>query len=302
MKVNLKQLESFVWVADLGSFRAAAERLNTTQPNISARITALESNLGVVLMQRDAGSVRLTSKGSDLLARARDVLSAAECIIEATEDKTLIEGSLRVGVTEMVAHTWLNEFLDHFKQQYPNVLLELTVDLAVNLESELSQANLDLSFQSGPLTRSEDEGIPIGDFPMVWVCSKRSSHAKSLILQNEDLAKQPVLTHAKNTIAYQELVKHIASLSLNDVTLVPSSNLMIAVEMVKDDYGVGLLLEPLVEQYLKQGKLIKLGCSWKPKELAFFAKYNKHRASKVVEQAALMGQHFSLKASAKYSS
>lgn len=52
--ITLKQIEAFVAVADLGTFRRAAERLNTTQPNISNRIAGLEAQLRVSLMQRDA--------------------------------------------------------------------------------------------------------------------------------------------------------------------------------------------------------------------------------------------------------
>ena len=66
---TLKQLESFVWVAKLGSFRATAERLNTTQPNISVRISQLESVLDVRLFYRDSGSVALTPIGHSLLGR-----------------------------------------------------------------------------------------------------------------------------------------------------------------------------------------------------------------------------------------
>jgi len=56
MNINFKQIEAFVWVADLGSFRHAAERLNTTQPNISTRISNLEEMIGAKVMERDAGS------------------------------------------------------------------------------------------------------------------------------------------------------------------------------------------------------------------------------------------------------
>ena len=73
---NLKHIEAFLAVADLGSFRRAAERLNTTQPNISNRISQLEDRLGLRLMERDAGSVRLTPRGQALLAPARQVLGA----------------------------------------------------------------------------------------------------------------------------------------------------------------------------------------------------------------------------------
>ena len=70
---TLKQLESFVWVAKLGSFRATAERLNTTQPNISVRISQLEAVLGVRLFHRDSGSVALTPIGHSLLGQAERV-------------------------------------------------------------------------------------------------------------------------------------------------------------------------------------------------------------------------------------
>ena len=51
MKFNLKQVEAFVWVADLGDFRKAAARLHTTQPNISGRIAALETVLDTRLYE-----------------------------------------------------------------------------------------------------------------------------------------------------------------------------------------------------------------------------------------------------------
>ena len=102
MAVSLKHLEAFVAVADQLSFRRAAERLNTTQPNISARIAALEARLGVVLMERDAGSVRLTPKGDTLLTHARRVIGEVDGMIAAAADNSLYEGVIRLGVTEMM--------------------------------------------------------------------------------------------------------------------------------------------------------------------------------------------------------
>lgn len=105
MKLSLKQLEAFVWVANLGSFRKAADRLNTIQPNISSRIATLETLLGQTIMDRDAGSVRLTSKGTQLLIHARKVLRAVDDFADATSEASLIDGTLRLGVTEMIVHT-----------------------------------------------------------------------------------------------------------------------------------------------------------------------------------------------------
>ena len=61
--LTLKQLEALIWVADLQSFRKAAEHLRTTQPNISARIAALEEALGQSLLVRDGGTIKPTGAG-----------------------------------------------------------------------------------------------------------------------------------------------------------------------------------------------------------------------------------------------
>ena len=72
---NLKQLETFYWAAKLGSFTAAAERLNYTQSTVSMRIHDLEQNLGVSLFDRSQRTARITSKGRDLLKHAEELLN-----------------------------------------------------------------------------------------------------------------------------------------------------------------------------------------------------------------------------------
>ena len=74
-QITFKQLEAFTFVVDTGTFRAAAAALGTTQPNISSRIASLEAALDVTLLYRDAGSVRLTAKGKDLLEQTRQLVT-----------------------------------------------------------------------------------------------------------------------------------------------------------------------------------------------------------------------------------
>ncbi|MFK8011412.1 MAG: LysR family transcriptional regulator, partial [Marinicellaceae bacterium] len=150
MNINFKQLEAFIWVSDLESFRRAAERLNTTQPNISARISSLEEALNTKLMERDAGSVRLNAKGEQLLPEARKILRSVENLIETAGQSKRIEGVIKLGVTEMIVNTWLRQFLKQVKDQYPNLRIELQVDLSDNLRPALFSRTLDLTFQNGP--------------------------------------------------------------------------------------------------------------------------------------------------------
>ena len=129
-RLTLKQLEAFAFVVDTGTFRAAASALGTTQPNISARITALESALNVILLIRDAGPLRLTTDGEKLLQKTREVLWAGEALIEEAGRQELIEETLRLGVTELVACTWLQGFLRLMKEAYPALRIQLEVDLS----------------------------------------------------------------------------------------------------------------------------------------------------------------------------
>ena len=169
--LTLKQLEALVWVADLGSFRKAAAHLGTTQPNISARIAALEATLGFSLMARDAGSVEMTPRGLDVLEQARKSLRAVEGVLDVAARPDLAEDRLRLGVTELIATTWLHDFLRALRQDYPRVTVELTVDLSRTLDAELAANALDLALQNAPFSHAATGEITLGSYGYAWVAA-----------------------------------------------------------------------------------------------------------------------------------
>ena len=286
MKINLKQLEAFVWVADLGSFRKAADRLNTTQPNVSSRIALLEGAMKRKLMERDAGSVRLTSKGIQMLEYARKVLRTADAFADAAAEPSLIDGTLRLGVTEMIVHTWLSDFLKALSTTFPQLHVELTVDLSVNLERELAARTLDLALQNGPFRQQMAGEIPLGDYPLVWV----ASHSLSLRgIQNptmDHIAQHPILTHSRDTRLYTETAAHFARRKDLNVCLVPSSNLAACLYMTLNGMGVATLPAAMVTKELNSGDLIQIDYQWQPEDLEFFARFDADRAPSFVPQAA----------------
>ena len=288
MNFNLKQLEAFVWVSDLGSFRKAAARLNTTQPNISARIASLESILKVTLMERDAGSVRLTSKGEDLLGYARKVLRSTENLIEAADRQSLFEGVLKLGVTEMIVHTWLRHFLIALKEQFPNIDVELTVDLSVNIEKELFDRSIDLAFQNKPFIHQTTGNIDLGMYPVVWVASPVLGLHKQPKVMIEDLSKHPILTHARHTQLFERVDAHFTQHREASVRLVPSSNLSASIHMAIDGLGIAILPEAMVAKELAEGELVRVDYAWIPESLHFLARYNAGKASNVVASAAAL--------------
>ncbi len=285
---NLKQLEALVWVADLGTFRKAAAHLNTTQPNISSRIAGLETSLGVVLMQRDAGSVRLTSKGEDILQEARKILWQAEQIIAVAERPDLIEDRLRLGVTELVASTWLHTYLRRLKDVYPSVSVELTVDLSRNLDRDLSARMLDLTIQTAPFASKASGVIELGTFEYAWVGTQESLDGLSGQVNVADLIPRSVLTHARNTQAYSELVAYADMRSLPTTRFVPSNSMASCVQMAINGLGVALLPRSLVENDLAKGRLQEVKVDWTPAPLRFAARYQAERVANYVAHSAAL--------------
>ncbi len=287
MNFSLKQLEAFVWVADLASFRQAAERLNTTQPNISSRISALESTLDVKLLERSTGNVRLTPKGRELLVHARAVLQSTQQLQEAADRASLYDGVLKLGVTELVVHTWLRDYLKALKEEYPEVLVELTVDLSVNLTAALAARTIDLALQSGPFPAPLPDAQDLGCYPWIWVASPAINESQNNRRWSvAKLAEFPILTHARSTGPYQQVKDHFSG--VRGLKLVPSSNLAACLQMTVDNMGVAVLPEAMVVNELQSGALTRIDYDWAPPDLCFEARFSPEHVSAIVKKAALV--------------
>jgi len=288
--INLKQLQAFVWVADLQSFRQAAQRLNTTQPNISARIASLESELNVVLMERDAGSVRLTTKGIEMLSHARDVLRACDELVNASSNAKLTDGILKIGVTEIIVNSWLREFLNVLKQAYPNISVELNVDVSANLTKELFARTIDLAFQNGPFDPQTSGHEDLGTYPLVWVASPELGVPDDQPLTVQEMAQFPILTHARGTQPFIQVAQHFGASRKRNVRIVPSSSLAACLHMTIDAMGIASLPMAMVHRELASGQLHQINYAWAPEDLHFLARYDQRKSPDFVRQAALIAK------------
>jgi DNA-binding transcriptional LysR family regulator len=285
-QITLKQLEALVAIVDLGSFRKAATVLATTQPNISNRISTLEDCLGVLLMHRDSGSVRLTDKGKVLVEAARKVLWNTEALLEAAARRDLIEDRMRLGVTELVACTWLHPFLRQFREVYPAVTVELEVGLSVEIDQKIAMGQIDLALQTGPFEYEASGTIPLGTHSYVWVAAPTIAHSLGVKTTLRQVLKSPVLIHARHTLAAKELSRLIEAQKLPSDQIVYSNSLASCVQMAIDGMGISLLPAALVRDHVSEGRLQKISVDWHPKPLEFYARFDRKRAPRFIEAAA----------------
>jgi len=295
VNINFKQIEAFVLVADLGSFRHAAERLNTTQPNISTRISNLEELIGTKLMERDAGSVRLTAKGRELLEKARQIIRSAESFVDAAGHKHLTESTIKLGVTEMIVHTWLPEWFRSVNETYPNLKVELTVDISVNLKPALHSRSIDMAFQNGPFLRQTSGSEKLGRFPYVWVAAPGLKITRSRKPNIDVMLAQTILSHGRQTDQYQQIENYFSKHTNKSPNIVVSSNMAPCVHMAVQGMGVSALPAAIAGPYIADGSLKLVKFPWVPKPLDFYARYDAQTVSSVVVELAKMARETSMR-------
>src|ERR1700754_5143663 len=168
---DFKAIETFMWVATLGSFRGAAQRLNTTQPAISQRIAQLEREVGVRLLQRDRRMVLPTPSGRQMMVYAEKLIKLRSEMLTVIGDRSAMRGVMRLGVAETIVHTWLPRLVKSVNELYPNLSLEIEVDITPNLTARLLAQEIELAFVVGPLSASGVHNRVLADYPIGFLAN-----------------------------------------------------------------------------------------------------------------------------------
>ncbi len=165
-------LRTFVAVAEAGSLSRAGERLRLAQPTVSLQIKRLEDVLGCRLLERTPRSLRLTGEGETLLGYGRRILALCEEAL-ATLAEPEVTGLVRLGTPEDFATTHLPMVLAAFRRSHPNVALEVTTDLTLNLIERFRAGEFDVVLiKREPLGPSE--GVRVWRESLVWARNKNA--------------------------------------------------------------------------------------------------------------------------------
>ena len=169
--MNIKQLETLYWAVKLGSFTAAAERLNSTQSTVSMRIQNLEIDFGIELFDRSQRTARVTAKGRELVKYVEQLLNLMAEIRERLSAPENIPGTLRLGVVEMVSVTWLPALVKELHESYPKIVLELDEALTQDLVAGLRSGALDLILAPGQMPEYDLNTRSLGTVEFVWMAT-----------------------------------------------------------------------------------------------------------------------------------
>lgn len=264
--MNLKFLETFVWVARLKSFRLTADKLFTTQASISSRIAVLEGELGVKLFLRDSRGVSLTPEGLKVLDYAEQMLDTMAALKQSIETRSSKVGRVRIGVMDTVIHTWLSPLVAQMTDLYPRVEIELVADTALNLCDQLQKGFLDLVLQTDLIRHESVRSLELASHPLGWIVASNSIYNRDYA-DLAELAQERIITYSKNSRPHQDIV---ALMQANGV-LAPRLNCVNSVSaitrLLRDGFGIGALPPVLVTEELARGELILLDIEQRPGDL-----------------------------------
>ncbi|MFG1362311.1 hydrogen peroxide-inducible genes activator [Xanthobacter versatilis] len=160
--LSIRQLRYFEALARHRHFGRAAEDCAVTQPALSMQIREMEEMLGVRLLERGRGGVRLTPVGEEAAGRARGVLAALADMERTIRDSgRLLEGRLRLGVIASIAPYLLPRLLPEMARSHPGLEIALRESQTEHLVADLVHGDLDLVILSLPVEHPALEAMAL---------------------------------------------------------------------------------------------------------------------------------------------
>ena len=290
--MTLKQLETFYWVCRLGGFAAAARHLHSTQSAVSMRIQDLESSLGIPLFDRSQRSARLTAKGQELVKYAEQLMTVATEIQHRIGDPRVLSGTVRLGVTELVAVTWLPKLATAINENYPGIVLELDVDLTLNQLQKLQNGDLDVTVLPGPITEPGLANVPLGAVEFAWMASPKLGvpHGK---LTPRDLHAWPLLTLTRTSNLHKLLGAWFEESGATARRVDVCNSIGVLGALTIAGLGVSFLPREHFGREVDSGQLQVLDLAPRLPDLEYFAVFEKRQTQPLSQTIAHLAQQCS---------
>ena len=204
--LSLKQIQYFAAVAEFGSFRQAAFRLNITQPTLSNQVAAMEKTLKIQLFERSRKGITMTPQGRELLLSARRVLEEAQGF--TTQAGLLAGGGMgtyRLGVTPTLGPYLLPYILSPIHERYSDLKLYVREDAPSDLETGLINGQHDLILTTLPIMSNELVVAPLFREPLKLAIARDHRLGNKKRINRMDLLGESVLTISEHHLFHRQI-------------------------------------------------------------------------------------------------
>lgn len=254
--MEIRNLITFVQVAELGSFTKAAQALDYSQSTISFQIKQLENELDCLLFERIGHTIALTARGRDLLDYARQISHLTE---EFTQNEGGEQSLLRIAAPDSVCEDMISTNYTDFHRLHPNISLKFI--------------NTDTETMFGLLTRNEVDLIVTLDrhvydreyviakeepVKMHFVTGAASPYAKAGALSVRDLMGAPFILTEKRIAYRRSLEEALAKLYLEIEPVLELGRTDLIVSLLEAGVGISFLPEFVTKGKVEEGTLCYL--------------------------------------------
>lgn len=257
--MEIRQLATFIRVAQFNSFSRAAESLGYSQSAVTVQIRQLEEELDTRLFDRMGKRIALTDTGERFFSHACDVISQVNQARLSVAATTELHGTLHIGTIESLTCLKLPAVLHRYRQHHPKVSIHITVGEPEELIEQMERGELDMIYVlDEPLYSNNWHKLMEQREEIVFVASASLGEALGgRELTTEELVQYPFfLTEQDN---YRRVLNR--RLAARRCILTPSlecSDTSFLIRMLEIDRGVSFLPWYAVESSVRQGKLVRL--------------------------------------------
>lgn len=297
--MDLGQLEAFLQVAEHRSFSRAAEALGLTQPSVTARIQALERDLGETLFSRNGRGVTLTDIGASFLPYAQRVLKALQDGRDAVGALRRLEaGTLRLGAAPTISTYVLPELLKTFRSRHPRIELSVRTEYSDQIAQMVLADEVQLGLER-MITHPDVVTVRLYEDEVALVTAPDHALAAQRRVTIEDIANRRLIMFNRGS-SYYTLVHN--ALRQAGVLVSPTmelDNMEATKKMVQEGLGIAMLPKVAVEQEVARGELRQIaveGMTMPKREIALIYRRGRSLSSAAQAFVQLLEERFGVEA------
>ena len=258
--MDMKNINTFIYTAELGSFTKAAELLGYSQSTVSFQIRQLEEELGTVLFERINRTVALTDRGKEILRYAHRMKQLAGEMQEMVQPKQEVRGHLRIAMSDSLCEEIAEKLFILLQQKYPEVTMKIVIAGTDEMFRLLNQNQVDFVYTLDRHIYHSDYVIVTESREAVHFVTgyqNRLSRKNQILL--EDLICQPFILTEKEMSYRKLLSEYLASRSLEIQPVFEVGNTELICRMLeKNTSAVSLLPDYVTEKAAREKRLVRL--------------------------------------------
>lgn len=254
--MDLKKLETFIQVAEQGSFTKAAEKLGYTQSAVSFQIKQLEEALKTVLFERINHSIKLTPKGREILNLAHQMIALSADIEKTANDTNEISGTVRIAMADSLCHFIFWDHFSEFHRLYPNIKLKVISTSTEEMFRLAKQNDIDLVFTLDKhLYDTNYIIVKEHEINTSLITSAENELALKEELSLDDISCEPLILTEKGMSYRQTFEEYAAKKSIELKPILETGDTELICHLVEQGAGISFLPDFVTEKYVKNGKI-----------------------------------------------